>query len=336
VTTSAPEHAGLDCILEHIDPASMRGLEIGPLHNPVIAKEQGVLIAYVDHADTEALRKKYADDPNVPFVHDVDFVWGDHRLADAIGEAGAFDYVIASHVMEHVPDLVAWLGELAEVLRPGGVVSLVIPDKRFCFDTRRPPTDVSEIIEASLEKRRRPSLAQIFDFESRYVEVDTLAMWAGRPGYGDEPVRTLAAYEKCVDAMDHDDYVDVHATTWTPSSFAEALRTLFQLDLVAFRVASFHATPFNSLEFYVTLERLSDDVPVEERRRMQLDSIPELHEDRPLSAVHDPVPTAEGRVLLDVSRREAKLLETKRRLFGVARAGVRRALRAVRPPPPTG
>ena len=40
------------------------------------------------------------------------------------------------------------------------------------IDARRGTTDVSEIIEASLEKRSRASLAQIFDFESRYVNVD--------------------------------------------------------------------------------------------------------------------------------------------------------------------
>ncbi len=334
MTDTAAEHAGLDQILEHIDVASMRGLEIGPLHNPVVSKSAGRSIGYVDHADTDTLRRKYADDPNVPFVLDVDYVWGDRRLADSVNAAGPFDYVIASHVIEHVPDLVSWLNELAEVLRPRGVLSLVIPDKRFCFDARRGTTDVSEIVEASLEKRRRPSLAQIFDFESRYINVDTLALWAGRPGYGAEPVRTCEAYEKCVAAMSHDEYVDVHATTWTPSSFADVLRALFELDMVPFRVAVFHPTPFNSLEFYVTLERLDDDLPVAERREMQLVSLPDVaDEDVALVA---PVAPTDGRVLLELSTREAKLLDMKRRIVGVSRRAVHQLRRAVRPRQPPG
>jgi hypothetical protein len=171
------------------------------------------------------------------------------------------------------------------------------------------------------------------------VNVDTLALWAGRSGYGNEPLRTREAYDKCVAAMQHDDYVDVHATTWTPASFVEVLRTLFQLDLVPFRIASFQPTPFNSLEFYVTLERLGDDVPVDERRRLQLNSVPEFAEDQPLAstrAAEAHADVADGRVLLDVSDREARLLETKRRLLGVSRAAARRVRRAARPRPPQG
>jgi hypothetical protein len=89
MTQPAPTHAGLEHILGHIDVTSMRGLEIGPLHNPIVRKAPGVDVAYVDHADTEALRRKYADHANVPDVVDVDYVWGDRRLADAIGEKGA-------------------------------------------------------------------------------------------------------------------------------------------------------------------------------------------------------------------------------------------------------
>ncbi|MEY2452968.1 MAG: hypothetical protein QOD92_2542 [Acidimicrobiaceae bacterium] len=326
MTQTAPTHAGLDHILEHIDVLSMRGLEIGPLHNPIVAKADGVNVAYVDHADTETLRRKYAADPNVPFVLDIDHVWGEHRLVGAVGEAG-LDYVIASHVIEHVPDLVSWLGELGEVLRSGGVVSLVIPDKRYCFDARRAVTEPSEIVEAYLTKRNRPSVAQIFDFESKYVEVDTLALWAGQPGYGDVPLRVREAFAKCADAMTHDDYVDVHATTWTPSSFVEVMRTLFELDLVPFRFASFHPTPFNSLEFYVTFELIDPDVPPEARRRMQLASIPQFAEAAPVTVPTRPT-VADGRELLDVSVREARFIGVKRRVLGVGRSAAR-ALRRV-------
>src|SRR3954453_14925536 len=303
MTHDAPTHAGLDQILERIDVRSMRGLEIGPLHNPIVAKGDGVDVRYVDHADTETLRRKYADDPNVPFVHDVDVAWGARRLADAVGEGGAFDYVIASHVIEHVPDLVSWLGELGEVLRPGGVVSLVVPDKRFCFDARRQVTDPGDVVEAYLSKRSRPSIAQIFDFESRYVDVDTLALWAGRPGYGGAPLRVREAYDKCVDAMAHDEDVDVHATTWTPASFVEVMRTLFDLDLVPFRFAAFHPTPFNSLEFYVTLELLDPSLPDAERRRLQQESLPGVVE------VAAPLGTSNGHQQIELSDREVRLVE---------------------------
>jgi SAM-dependent methyltransferase len=99
----------------------MTGIEIGPLLKPVITKNEGDII-YVDHVDTEALKAKYADDPNVDTrkIVSVDAVWGSQTLLQAVGRR--VDYVIASHVAEHVPDLVGWLGEIGEVLRPGGTL----------------------------------------------------------------------------------------------------------------------------------------------------------------------------------------------------------------------
>ena len=40
---------------------------------------------------------------------------------------GAFDRIIASEVMEHVPDDMAALDELTRVLRPGGTIAITIP-----------------------------------------------------------------------------------------------------------------------------------------------------------------------------------------------------------------
>lgn len=40
---------------------------------------------------------------------------------------GAFDRVIASEILEHVPDDVAALAELARVVRPGGTIAVTVP-----------------------------------------------------------------------------------------------------------------------------------------------------------------------------------------------------------------
>lgn len=45
-----------------------------------------------------------------------------------------FNWTVSSHVMEHVPDPIGWLSEIFEVLKPGAVLSLALPDKKFCFD----------------------------------------------------------------------------------------------------------------------------------------------------------------------------------------------------------
>ncbi|NSW56910.1 MAG: class I SAM-dependent methyltransferase [Armatimonadetes bacterium] len=42
-------------------------------------------------------------------------------------EPGSFDLVLCSHVVEHVPDDVRFLGKIAEAVRPGGMVILLAP-----------------------------------------------------------------------------------------------------------------------------------------------------------------------------------------------------------------
>jgi len=166
-------------LISGLDLERMRGVEIGPLMSPIVSKEESDVF-YVDHADREALQAKYADDPNVDVqkIVPVDAVWGDCTLRECFADNRSFDYVIASHVLEHVPDMLGWMREIADILRPGGRLILAIPDRRFTFDYLRQTTRLSEIIDAYLRRNRRPMPAQIFDFNANAVEIDMIAAWS--------------------------------------------------------------------------------------------------------------------------------------------------------------
>lgn len=49
------------------------------------------------------------------------------------------------------------------LLRPAGILSLVIPDRRFTFDILRPATSFGEMLEAYYTKRAKPCFADVFD-----------------------------------------------------------------------------------------------------------------------------------------------------------------------------
>ena len=154
--------------------AGGRGLEIGPLASPVLVpRKMGEVYSWTICPPTRLIAK-FTGDPDVdetPIVS-TDLVWGSNTLAEAVGSSAPFDYVVASHVLEHVPDLIGWLNEVSAVLRPGGRLSLAMPDRRYTFDIRRRETDVSEIVEASLLQLRRPAVRATFDHFYRYVQVD--------------------------------------------------------------------------------------------------------------------------------------------------------------------
>ena len=172
-----------------IDVTTMRGLEIGPLASPMVRKLDGDVF-YVDHADTAQLRAKYADDAamrsSLDDIVEVDYVLQDGQaISDVVGSDSPFDYVIASHVIEHIPDPIGWVADVATLLAPGGILSLVIPDKRYSFDINRTPSDISDLVDAYLRGMKRPTYKQVYDFFSKAINgtVDTAALWAGTVDY---------------------------------------------------------------------------------------------------------------------------------------------------------
>ena len=136
--SAALENPRLRLMLGDLSLATSRGLEIGALHKPLVSR-QASDVRYVDYATTEELRANQFD-PAVTLsdIVEVDIVWGGQPLPQLVGEP--VDYVVASHVIEHVPDLIGWLHELHGVLKPGGVLGLAFPDKRFTFDRLRHDT----------------------------------------------------------------------------------------------------------------------------------------------------------------------------------------------------
>ncbi|HTT81659.1 MAG TPA: hypothetical protein VMF86_18495 [Stellaceae bacterium] len=213
---------------------------------------------YVDHADTSALRAKYAADPHVSVADlaEVDAVWGDKTLVEAVGRT--VDYVIASHVIEHVPDLITWLAEIRDVLAAAGQVRLVIPDRRYTFDFWRSETRLADVVNAWCVKARRPLPHSILDFCLEVGEVDVIRAWRGeiidrKLSYTFEGALGIAA-----DARDHGGYHDVHCWVFTPASFTSLMARLAELGLVGFACRAFFDTEPNSLEFIVHMDRCDD------------------------------------------------------------------------------
>ena len=52
----------------------------------------------------------------------------------------SIDHVYASHLVEHVADLLAFMGEVWRITRPGGIVQLRFPHGTNIFNTWRDPT----------------------------------------------------------------------------------------------------------------------------------------------------------------------------------------------------
>jgi ubiquinone/menaquinone biosynthesis C-methylase UbiE len=316
--------------LAAIDVASMRGLEIGPLAAPRVRKDEGP-VRYVDHASAAELKEKYATDAGMrdrlDEIVDVDYVLGQTTtISQAVAKDAPFDYVIASHVIEHIPDTIGWLEDLTHVLRVGGILSLVVPDKRYCFDINRSLTEISDLVDANLRELRQPSFRQAFDFYSKAIggTVDTAAVWAGTADYSlavrqdfDDP--DLAALEAVREMLASDEFVDVHCHVFTPESFLRLIGKLARLDLIDYEVAAFYSTELNNFEFYVSLRLLDVSVDRDAVRKSQLASVA-----RALEKETRPVVAQPKLVRMEVSKQEERLIEMKRRSLARGRALLKR------------
>jgi hypothetical protein len=244
----------IDLLLESIDVAASKGLELGPLANPVVRREMGD-VRYLDHVDTDALRSRY--EAHVGFDVDaivpIDYVSGTGSIGDAVGDDGPFDYVIASHVIEHVPDLVSWLGDIRSVMRDGGVLSLAIPDHRRCFDALRSPTVTADVIHAHLTRATVPSSRQVFDHYSSAVTWNGQIGWEAEAPFAElVPVHSEAeALERATAVVASGEYIDVHCWMFTPSSFTRVFSALQRLQLVPFSLD--RCSPTIGGEFFATL-----------------------------------------------------------------------------------
>ena len=243
-------------ILHDIAPSKQIGLEIGALDKPIVTRKLGQ-IYYVDHNTTEELRSRFRSlghQVNIDNIVDVDYVWGEKGLAELLQHQAPVDYVIASHVVEHVPDLIGWLNEIRAILKSGGILSLVIPDKRQCFDYYRSPTRLAEVAEAYLHGYRKPSSHQIFDHVNSAVAYRGSIAWSGRVNEAQlVPLHSIeAAWNTAKTALATREYCDVHCWVFTPTSFFKLLKEIAEVDLLKFELVQFYRT--EGCEFFVSLK----------------------------------------------------------------------------------
>lgn len=282
-----------------------RILEIGPSHAPIAPRSEGWTTTVVDHADREALIAKYATDPTVDTsrIETVDFVWTGGTLDALIPppQHGSFDLLIASHVIEHVPDPIGMLVAAQRVLRPDtGFISLAVPDKRTCFDFFRPPSTTGKMLAAHRDRRARHLPADIFDGYAYMSALNGQTGWGWQSAADVCPIQPLSlAYRRFLDSDDAPEapYEDCHGWVFTPASFELIILELGEIGLIDWRVD--RIVPQTGVEFIVHLRRgrrLFRSPETFQQHRMDLlrDAMRDLHaQAEALLGVVPPPPVAE-------------------------------------------
>jgi predicted SAM-dependent methyltransferase len=229
------------------------GLEIGPSINPLAPKKDGYNVHIIDHASRERLLEKYKNhNVNLENIEEVDFVWRGESYAELTGRENYYEWIIASHLIEHVPDLIGFLKDCDGVLKEDGVISLVIPDKRYCFDHFRPVTGLSKVIDSHLGKNKSHTPGTVVEQILSAVSKGGKIAW-DRENFGTYNLgNKLSAAQEALQSSDAA-YRDRHAWVFVPHSFRLIIHDLFCIGLIPFQEVDF--SPTEGCEFYMTLGR---------------------------------------------------------------------------------
>ena len=120
------------------------GLEIGPGHVP-FPVGPGTSIRVVDRWRPEENRELFDELGDAKFaMPDIVADLNTERL-QAVPDASQ-DFVICSHVLEHVAEPIGLLADIHRVLRPGGVMLLLLPDRHRTFDRNRDGTPLAHLV----------------------------------------------------------------------------------------------------------------------------------------------------------------------------------------------
>jgi len=77
---------------------------------------------------------------------------------------GSQDFVIASHVLEHLAEPIGFIAELHRVLRPGGIALILLPDRQRTEDRFRAPTPLDHLVTEYRSGVTEVSDAHVIEF----------------------------------------------------------------------------------------------------------------------------------------------------------------------------
>lgn len=240
-----------------------RILEIGPLNRPIICKEDYPNSFYGDIRSTEDIKKLYSGNEylettgiivDTGTIVPIDFVLKD-GYQKTFQEVDKFDFIVSSHVLEHVDDLIGTLQDFATVLKPHGKACIIYPDKRFSFDHFRESASFRDAFETHIRGSKENAKMVLDFYFSAINENSPDKFWYPKeleklmPENDFEKARIL--YEK---AREGHRAEDVHYWPMTDFGFVRFIFDCLRAKLLPFHLTEFYPTQDNTQEFLAVLE----------------------------------------------------------------------------------
>lgn len=261
-----------DLVMQGINK-EQRGLEFGPMHSPFAPKKEGYCVETVDCMSQEELREHYKNqDVNLEAIEPVDYIWKGGSYCSLIGKENYYDYIIASHMIEHTTNFCGFLSDCSKLMKENGVLKLVIPDKRYCFDHYRNVTGLAEILNNAFSPSDIQSVGCVADYYMNVVFQKGSIVWKryfytvvdNMLNYGIDQFAFVHKPDKALDRINRvaqqKEYIDIHHYVFTPASFQLLLYDLRLLGMTDLKVIQIQHTGANNSDFLAVLKK-TDEKP---------------------------------------------------------------------------
>jgi len=203
------------------------GVEVGPGPKPQIHPDDTIKIKYIEQATPDQWHLLYGKDTKVPVDPDL---WKHYVVgnADSIPvEDGSLDFIFSSHVIEHLANPLGHLAYWGKLLKKGGVIVAIIPDRSGCKDYVFDSSTSTELED----EYRRGAMDPVLAHYQR---------WAKHRAPGVDPGEILESGRS------------IHVHFYTPKSMREILGLMYkELGYRKYSVKSEH----NHKDFFVILEK---------------------------------------------------------------------------------
>jgi SAM-dependent methyltransferase len=174
---------------------------------------------------------------------------------DSLKNVDRFDYIIATHVIEHIPQLILFFQDISKILNPQGKICLSIPDKRYCFDHFRCPTSFAECYDIYIRGITN-SPFRVLEYIGGTTINDPAYWWREPNNFEHLPKQKNKfdnAKKQFMRAL-NGEYIDAHFSVFTPETFLLLIYNMVCYNVFQFKCVEFYKTEINDFEFNCVLE----------------------------------------------------------------------------------
>lgn len=247
----------------YIKDKNSRILELGPLNRSLLDSKKFKQYYFGDIRSTEEIKDLYKGNKylektglsvDVDSIINIDFVIKS-TYKETFKNVEKFDYVIVSHVLEHIPNLLFFFEDIQNILKPKGELIILYPDRRFCFDYLRADSKFSDIYDVYIRGMSRVA-SQVLDFYSNVVkENEPTKFWDLNFKIPVENknnfVKNIQAYESTSQGISEE---DVHYWPFSDTAFLKFLYDCAVHRIFNVSLKDFVPTQINTQEFLLIVE----------------------------------------------------------------------------------